>query len=418
MSQDTPSSPPLREPTADLVAAVTAICREADRVFERVGGGSRDWVRECFLPLLNAGGFLVVRQDDSDADVLCRHCNEELRLLDGDWCDRETHTTCVTDTGQRHVPALASSGGPSRPLSDPQIRRNEIATKLAELLAAHREGDDGSDCSDINDPGSCERCDTLDAAIKALSSADVHAVQPSDPPAPAVQHGQCEECAHVFSKEALAAESSDRTWGHPCYGRFKGNIRKPGTARCESYRRPYPIGAPDPPAPAAVPASPRAETGPMKFGDDWTGIFIRGDNAAGYAMTLKFSISKLSGFEAAALAGLIRLLECSDERTSHLSGTQIMQPFALASSGAASPAPTWHPISTAPKDGTCMLISDARFRGSSSRTTVLSFWMPYIRAGHPTGNWFGVTEATHWMPLPAPPGPPAASVGDPQTERE
>jgi len=27
----------------------------------------------------------------------------------------------------------------------------------------------------------------------------------------------------------------------------------------------------------------RAETGPMKFKDDWTGIFIRGDNAYAYA---------------------------------------------------------------------------------------------------------------------------------------
>lgn len=31
----------------------------------------------------------------------------------------------------------------------------------------------------------------------------------------------------------------------------------------------------------------RAETGPMAFGDDWPGVFVRGDNAAYYAMTLK-----------------------------------------------------------------------------------------------------------------------------------
>jgi hypothetical protein len=33
--------------------------------------------------------------------------------------------------------------------------------------------------------------------------------------------------------------------------------------------------------------SDRPETGPMKFGDDWTGVFIRGDNAAGYVTALR-----------------------------------------------------------------------------------------------------------------------------------
>jgi hypothetical protein len=27
------------------------------------------------------------------------------------------------------------------------------------------------------------------------------------------------------------------------------------------------------------PVEPRVETGPLKFGDDWTGVFIRGDDA-------------------------------------------------------------------------------------------------------------------------------------------
>lgn len=35
----------------------------------------------------------------------------------------------------------------------------------------------------------------------------------------------------------------------------------------------------------------RAETGAMKFGDDWPGVFIRGDNAAYYAMNLKTVLS-------------------------------------------------------------------------------------------------------------------------------
>jgi hypothetical protein len=31
----------------------------------------------------------------------------------------------------------------------------------------------------------------------------------------------------------------------------------------------------------------RVETGPVKFNDDWTGLFIRGDNAFNYALKLK-----------------------------------------------------------------------------------------------------------------------------------
>lgn len=33
--------------------------------------------------------------------------------------------------------------------------------------------------------------------------------------------------------------------------------------------------------------SERAETGPMKFGGDWTGVFIRGDNALAYVCALE-----------------------------------------------------------------------------------------------------------------------------------
>ena len=31
----------------------------------------------------------------------------------------------------------------------------------------------------------------------------------------------------------------------------------------------------------------RVETGPVQFGNDWPGVFIRGDNAAYYAFTLR-----------------------------------------------------------------------------------------------------------------------------------
>jgi hypothetical protein len=42
---------------SDVVTRLTAIVREADQEFQRVGGSSRDWVRDCFLPLLNQAGY-------------------------------------------------------------------------------------------------------------------------------------------------------------------------------------------------------------------------------------------------------------------------------------------------------------------------------------------------------------------------
>jgi hypothetical protein len=37
----------------------------------------------------------------------------------------------------------------------------------------------------------------------------------------------------------------------------------------------------------SIPLPARVETGPLKFNDDWTGVFIRGDNAIYYGMQLK-----------------------------------------------------------------------------------------------------------------------------------
>jgi hypothetical protein len=45
----------------EVVNAVTAAMREADRVFEKVGGSSRHHVRDCLLPVLNRNGWRVTR---------------------------------------------------------------------------------------------------------------------------------------------------------------------------------------------------------------------------------------------------------------------------------------------------------------------------------------------------------------------
>jgi hypothetical protein len=46
---------------ADVVNAVTAAMREADRTFEKVGGSTRHHVRDCLLPILNRSGWVVVQ---------------------------------------------------------------------------------------------------------------------------------------------------------------------------------------------------------------------------------------------------------------------------------------------------------------------------------------------------------------------
>jgi hypothetical protein len=47
----------------------------------------------------------------------------------------------------------------------------------------------------------------------------------------------------------------------------------------------------------------RVETGPIQFGEDWPGTFIRGDNAAYYAMILGEAIKQLEDVEVDHLKG-------------------------------------------------------------------------------------------------------------------
>lgn len=61
----------------------------------------------------------------------------------------------------------------------------------------------------------------------------------------------------------------------------------------------------------------RPETGPMQFGEDWPGVFIRGDNALFYAKALQETIETMSKTEGAwwnraTLEGLLSdLASCS-----------------------------------------------------------------------------------------------------------
>jgi hypothetical protein len=57
----------------------------------------------------------------------------------------------------------------------------------------------------------------------------------------------------------------------------------------------------------------RPQTGPMQFGDDWPGVFIRGDDALGYALAVRRAVETLvevdsSSVDLARLANLVELL--------------------------------------------------------------------------------------------------------------
>lgn len=51
---------------------------------------------------------------------------------------------------------------------------------------------------------------------------------------------------------------------------------------------------------------PRVETGPVQFGDDWPGVFIRGDDAAGYYAGIIKTLTRQSDEDWVDGLGLLR----------------------------------------------------------------------------------------------------------------
>ena len=77
---------------------------------------------------------------------------------------------------------------------------------------------------------------------------------------------------------------------------------------------------PAPPGTRLLPRlSPRPETGPIRFGDDWTGIFFRGDTAFFFAMSLRDLLTSDTpgALQRRAAWALVRLLAtaCESEET-------------------------------------------------------------------------------------------------------
>lgn len=74
--------------------------------------------------------------------------------------------------------------------------------------------------------------------------------------------------------------------------------------------------------------STRPETGTMKFGDDWTGVFIRGDDAFGYANALSQVLLALPerSIAASTLTSLLTLLRSSNEQYNLRASTEEPKP--------------------------------------------------------------------------------------------
>jgi len=49
-----------------LIELLTSIVREADESHEQVGGSTRHWVRDCLLPTVEARGYWLVLQPQSE----------------------------------------------------------------------------------------------------------------------------------------------------------------------------------------------------------------------------------------------------------------------------------------------------------------------------------------------------------------
>ena len=76
----------------------------------------------------------------------------------------------------------------------------------------------------------------------------------------------------------------------------------------------------------------RLETGVVQAGDDWPGVFIRGDNAFHYANLLSAILQEKAGaLEKAQLEGLLSLLRSSDTRTKPVPQMVQLSPVASTS---------------------------------------------------------------------------------------
>lgn len=68
------------EETSELFRLLTQETRQADRAHQTVGGGTRHWLRECFLPALERHDLAVVdlaKHITHGRHCTCRACAQE-----------------------------------------------------------------------------------------------------------------------------------------------------------------------------------------------------------------------------------------------------------------------------------------------------------------------------------------------------
>ena len=63
-----------------VVKELTAVMRKADKVFERVGGSTRHYVRDCLLPLMADAGLFV---SSSEQAARLAERDEQIAALEG-----------------------------------------------------------------------------------------------------------------------------------------------------------------------------------------------------------------------------------------------------------------------------------------------------------------------------------------------
>lgn len=57
----------------------------------------------------------------------------------------------------------------------------------------------------------------------------------------------------------------------------------------------------------------RLETGPHQFGDDWAGVFVRGDQARSWAQLIELYVPEKDRGEGSVFGGLISTLRSCDQ---------------------------------------------------------------------------------------------------------
>ena len=138
-----------------------------------------------------------------------------------------------------------------------------------------------------------------------------------------------------------------------------------------------------PPA-SDAPDGPRPENGPMQFGDDWAGVFLRGDCALPHAFSLR-QVLQGAPPDRMGLSGLIRLLESCDERA----GVKALPQRAVLVSLAAQAPPASDP------PGLVALVAEyQREHAKHESSRRAGRWPSGVRAAH---------DALLAYPLPASP---------------